>query len=294
MENHTQYPRVSIGMPVYNGGKYIEEALKSNLKQTYDDFVLYIADNASTDRTQEICRDYASTDKRIVYIRNEKNYGASSNYSICFKPSTSEYFRWSNSDDTIDLTLIEKCVKFLDNNSHYVLTYGKTNIIDGNGELLEKYDDCLNLQQNSASERFKYFYHNIGLSNILYGLIRRESLEKTALLKNYIASDINLIGELTLHGKFNEIQEYLFNRRMHPDSSSWDRSDNVKQKDFWDPSKKSINFNSYRRKYEYLKGVLRSPININEKQKLIFFLTKSIYWGKSDFINEVINYVKFR
>ncbi|MFK5893276.1 MAG: glycosyltransferase family 2 protein [Pseudomonadota bacterium] len=292
MTSSVQYPRVSIGMPVFNGEKYIEAALNSNLQQSYDDFILYIADNASTDRTQEICNDYALMDKRIVYIRNANNFGAAANYSVCFKPSKSEYFRWSNSDDTIEPNLIEECIKFLDNNHDFVLAYGKTNIIDDNSNLLEKYDDCLNLNQDSAADRFEAFYQKVGLSNILYGLIRRDSLINTGLLGNYIASDINLIGELSLYGKFNEIQQYLFNRRMHPSASSWDRSDNEKQKDFWDPSKKHMMCCAYRQKYEYFKAVIKSPIKMDERIKLLFFLVRTLYWDKGKLFGEALNYAK--
>ena len=70
---------VAIGLPVYNGERYLEDTLRSVLNQTFDNFDLFIADNASTDRTEEICRDYAGRDSRIRYIRNSINLGASKN-----------------------------------------------------------------------------------------------------------------------------------------------------------------------------------------------------------------------
>lgn len=283
-------PRVSIGMPVYNGEKYIEEAIRSNLAQTYEDFYLYIADNASTDRTEEICRDFASDDKRIKYIRNEKNLGASRNYSVCFEPAKSEYFRWSNADDVIEQSLIEQCIQFLDENKDYVLVYGKTKIIDLDGKLIEYYDDMLNLEQESAYDRFKFFLGNIGLSNILYGLMRRLPLSKTALLGNYTASDINLIGEFTLYGKYKELGDYLFCRRMHPEASSWDRSDSDKQKEFWDPNKKSFQLDTMRSSYEYYKSIVRAPITYQEKTRLLYLISKTVYWKKQKIFQEIVNY----
>lgn len=283
-------PRVSIGMPVYNGEQYIEEALRTNLAQTFDDFILYIADNASTDRTEEICRDFAAKDERIVYIRNTQNYGASKNYSICFNPAKSEYFRWANADDTVEPTLIEQCIGFLDDNPDYVLVYGKTKIIDLKGEFIENYDDMLDLHQQRASGRFKYFYENVGLSNVFYGLMRREALAKTALLQSYAASDINLIGELLLYGKYKELGDYLFNRRMHPGASSWDRADNEKQKEFWDPSKKSLQLNTFRKIYEYYKGVKKAPIGVLEKLHIFLYITKIAYWDKKALADEIIKY----
>jgi glycosyltransferase involved in cell wall biosynthesis len=274
-------------MPVYNGEQYIEESIHSNLKQTFDDFRLYIADNASTDRTEEICRDLQQSDERIEYIRNPKNLGASKNYTVCFEPATSEYFRWSNADDTIEPTYIEQCVEFLDENQDYVLVYGQTHIIDLEGNLIEPYDDKLDLPSDSAVERFRRFKNNIGLSNVLYGLMRREQLGKTALLGNYVASDINLIGELTLYGKFKALPEHQFNRRMHPDCSSWDRDDLEKQKDFWDPSSKGMSKNTIRQSYEYYKAAIRAPIGPAEKLRLLYWVTKSVYWQKQLILREL-------
>lgn len=282
--------RVNIGMPVYNGEKYIEESILSNLNQTFDDFVLYIADNASTDRTQEICRDYAAKDKRIVYIRNPKNLGAARNYSVCFTPSQSEYFRWSNSDDLIEPTLIERCVKFLDDHQDYILVYGKTNLIDLSGKLLEHYEDRLDLPDDSAAQRFKKLLTNIRLNNVLYGLMRRKPLAMTGLLKSYTGSDINLVGELSLYGKFHELDSYLFNRRIHPDACGSNIDDNEKQKEFWDPAKKSHDLNVVRSFFEYYRAVLRAPIPAREKLQLMMIVTKVAYWSKDRILQDLKHY----
>ena len=69
-------PRVSIGMPVYNGAAFLKESLDSLLSQTYGDFELIISDNASTDETESICRSYAAGDPRVRYQRQEENRGA--------------------------------------------------------------------------------------------------------------------------------------------------------------------------------------------------------------------------
>jgi cellulose synthase/poly-beta-1,6-N-acetylglucosamine synthase-like glycosyltransferase len=68
-------PRVSIGMPVYNADQFVDEALKSLVTQSFEDFELTICDNASTDNTQDICRAYGARDGRIRYLRNETNIG---------------------------------------------------------------------------------------------------------------------------------------------------------------------------------------------------------------------------
>ena len=294
MNDSVTMPRVGIGMPVYNGERYLEETLTATLAQTYEDFRLIIADNASTDKTEQICKDFAAKDPRIQYIRNPVNLGASKNYAICFEPFRSEYFRWANADDLPAPDLLEKCVKVLDEHPDVVLTYGKTNIIDENGKLLEHYDDNLDLQGTYASVRFIQCLENIGLSNILYGLMRRDALACTGLMGNYVASDINLIAELALYGKYREIPDYLFSRRMHPDCSSWDRDDEDRQKNFWDPSKQKLLMQSWRSMYEYFKAVYIAPIPLTDKSTLFYYLCKKAYWRKNQMLQDVQHFIQYK
>ncbi len=286
-------PPVAIGMPVYNGERYLEATLDSVLHQTYPDFTLFIADNASLDRTEEICRDYASKDSRIRYIRNPRNLGASRNYSICFNPARSEYFRWQNADDPIEPRLVELCVDALNKYPDVVLAYGKTRIIDEHGHLIEDYEDHLDLKSDSPSRRFMDCMKNIGLQNLMYGLIRRDALARTALLGNYVAADINLIIELSLYGKFHEIPVHLFNRRMHPQASSWERGNAERQRNFWDPSKRKMILQTWRSMYEFCKAVSRAPIPFRDKRILAVHLIRRAYWHKGPMRDELVNVIKY-
>ncbi len=284
---------VAIGLPVYNGERYLEDTLRSVLNQTFDNFDLFIADNASTDRTEEICRDYAGRDSRIQYIRNSVNLGASKNYTVCFEPARSRYFRWQNADDPIEPTLIERCFEVLEADPEVVLAYGKTHIIDENGGFMEAYDDNLDLSSESASIRFKDCIQHLGLQNVIYGLIRRDALAHTALLGNFLAADINLVVELSLYGKFKEVPVHLFNRRMHPEASSWKRDDSERQKDFWDPAKRKLVMQTWRSIKEYYKAVWRSPISLEDKRVLSMFLLKRAYWNKDPMKNELMEVIKY-
>lgn len=285
-------PRVSIGMPVFNGERYLEDTLNSVLNQTYTDFVIYITDNASTDGTEEICKKYAAKDSRIVYKRYSVNVGAAKNYERCFKPANSEYFRWQNADDPIEPRLIEKCIKVLDRYPDVVLAYGKTNIIDGESKFVKEYDDNLELLQDHPSRRFIKCLEKIRFQNLMYGLIRREQLSKTARMKAYVSADINLIAELTLYGKFFEIKEHLFNCRRHEECSSWNMKDKEKLRNFWDPTKKKLLLQTWRNFFEYYKAVFRSPIELSQKSAISCYLFRRAYWQKNIFCSELHEYIK--
>ena len=75
-------PPVTIGLPVYNGEKFLRQALDSLLGQTMGDFELIICDNASSDATGQICRAYARADRRVRYYRNATNIGAPRNLAV--------------------------------------------------------------------------------------------------------------------------------------------------------------------------------------------------------------------
>ena len=212
--------RVCIGLPVYNGEKYLAETFESILSQQYTDFMLIVSDNASTDKTQEICRKYASQDNRIVYNRSKKNLGASMNFNRVFKLFSTEYFKWASYDDILAPDFLIKCVNILDNDPSVVICHSKTARINEYGSLVGNYDH--RNMANIASSKIHYRFRDlISVRNpcwAIFGLFRTESLVKTKLMGNYIGADRNLLAEIGLIGKIYEIPEYLFFRRDHPEA----------------------------------------------------------------------------
>src|SRR5208282_399437 len=103
----TDRPMVSIGLPVYNGEAYLRQVLDSVLAQTFSDFELIISDNASTDCTEAICREYAAADARIRYHRQARNRGATWNFRQVALLSSGQYFLWTSHDDLLAPTYID-------------------------------------------------------------------------------------------------------------------------------------------------------------------------------------------
>lgn len=209
-------PRASIGLPVYNGEPFLQQALDSLLSQTYTDFELVISDNASTDRTAEICTAYAARDPRIRYHRNAQNIGVDRNFNRTFELSQGEYFRWAAADDLCAPTLLERCVELLDARQHVVLCYPKSRYVDDQGGFLRDYEDNLHIELPQPHKRFAAYLLNVEMCNAVFGLIRSSVLRQTKLYGIYSDSDIVYLGELALYGSFFELPEVLFFRRMHP------------------------------------------------------------------------------
>ena len=129
-------PTVSIGMPVYNGEEYIREALDSLLAQTYNDFELVISDNASTDGTEAICREYLNRDTRIKFIRQSTNIGGCDNFLYLLQHARGEYFKWLAHDDYLEPFFLEMIIKYLDDHDDVVLCISDVKLIDGARQVL--------------------------------------------------------------------------------------------------------------------------------------------------------------
>jgi glycosyltransferase involved in cell wall biosynthesis len=216
----TSLPRISIGLPVYNGERFLSAAVDSLLAQTYENFELILADNASTDATSDICRTYGALDRRIQYVRNESNIGVYRNCNKVIGLSKGEYFKLACADDVCHPDLLAKCVETLDSDASIVAAYPKTRFIAEDGKWLALSDPGWHLMADSRVERMRHVIASGHWVNLFYGLTRSRDLAQTRLFPHYAGGDCSLLGELCLRGRFFEIPEYLFFRRIHPKAAS--------------------------------------------------------------------------
>lgn len=285
-------PRVSIGMPLYNREKYVGAAIDAHLKQTYEDFELIIADNASTDRSPEICRAYAAADPRVKYHRNSKNLGATGNYRRCFELSTGEYFRWTPSDDFVSPNLLQRAVEVLDTDPSIMVAYGRTILVDALGTPLSDFDERLHLMDDRPSQRWKGVQRNLRMGNLHYGLTRAAKLHRTGLLRNYSGGDFPLIAEMSLYGKFYEISDAFFYRRIHEGASS--ALPTLKDvMTFFDPRNPH---DFFARTWVHLAAnwwsVTRSPINLLEKARIYAYMARQVVWNRQALTSELAGMVR--
>ena len=287
MNNATSSPSVSIGMPVYNGEKYVEEAIQSHLDQTYSDFELILTDNASTDHTEEICRSYAAKDSRVKYHRNPQNLGVAGNFRRGFELAVGRYFRWSPSDDLVSPNLLQRAVEILDRDPSIFVAYPRTKLIDNRGLVTGDFDENLHLLDDRPSDRWRAVRRNIRMGNLPYGLSRYSVLRKTGLLRNYTGGDFPLIAEMSLYGKFFEIPDAFFYRRMHEQASSA-MKDKSNVMSLFDPKKPGKLFlYNWVHLGAYLKAAARAPIPLLEKLRIYRFEGCCMVWDRREFLREL-------
>jgi glycosyltransferase involved in cell wall biosynthesis len=228
------HPSISVGLPVYNGEEYLERAITSLLQQSFRDFELIISDNCSSDGTERICRQFAVRDERVRYFRNDQNIGAAANFNKAFQLSRGPYFAWANHDDLWGEDYLERCLEAVGKSPDAVLAYTRSMMIDATGRQMVPLFHNLGLDRGTASARLHRFHDYIlefdrsgtwdenvgeGLWIPVYGLMRRDLLEKTGLIGSYISSDTVLLEELLMFGRFVEVDEVLFYKRDHPGRS---------------------------------------------------------------------------
>jgi len=276
-------PRLTIGLPVYNAERYLEGSAASILGQTYDDFELIIADNASTDRTEEICRDLSRNDHRVRFVRHAENIGAWPNHNYTVESASSELFRWAGDDDLIEPTAIEKCIDLLDaSGPGTVLTFPRTHVIDEAGEHVEYWAKQGALDQDAPDERLRAILENptghLEFMAPFYGVMRLSTLRSTSLLKYFFASDAVLIVELALRGKLGEVPEFLYLRRQHPNQSGgWSTSTELERNRWIYPGYRGYPKPRTRLMMGYLEAVREAPLTSSERRRCIAAIGAALF-----------------
>ncbi len=282
-------PLVSIGLPVYNGEGFLSQTLDSILSQTLTDFELIISDNASVDGSNAIAESYARRDDRIRVVRSECNRGAAWNYKHVLDLARGRYFRWAPADDLFAPESLACCVQVLDQHPEAVLCYPKTTLIDARGQVLQPYEDNLDLRQASPVERYKAAVKQIGLTNVIYGLMRTSVLRQTRLIRNFPGADVVFVTELALFGQFHEIDQRLFFRRMHPGASSSIQSLEGIQA-FMDPTivRQKYFARMWRHLFESMHSLLHAPLTVGERVRLLLFLLREVIASRDQYVHELI------
>jgi glycosyltransferase involved in cell wall biosynthesis len=256
--------RLTVGLPVYNGADYLRQALDSLLSQTFRDFDLVISDNASTDATAAICREYQARDRRVQYLRHQTNCGAARNFNDIFSNSRTEYFKWAAHDDVCEPAFLERCVDALEGDRKAVLAFTQARIVDGNGFEIDPgdgYDPAATLGSPDVRSRFRELICARHRCFAIFGVIRASALRATTLFRSYSHSDRLLLGQLILQGPCAQIPEPLFLSRVHPQASAQLFSRPAALLNWWDPAKRGRFLLPHWRVWaEYLRIVKRAGL----------------------------------
>ncbi len=281
------YPLVSIGLPVYNGQDYLSDALESLLAQNYPNLEIIICDNASSDSTEDICRNFTCRDSRLKYERNSENIGASDNFRKVFSLSSGQYFMWAAHDDMWAPSYVTKCVQALQENPTAAIAC--TDVI-----FINEHSQTLSNWTQSTSKR-NLHTHGLDITDAVYELISRDgwysfyglmpknivlSLINSNMHQGEFGADVLISLDLIFKGGFYRVNERLFYYRLHSNQGS-----SSEIKDF--------NHN-YRKPYtelyqNLLKTIERKSLDISTKQQIKDIFIKTLGFQNPIILEFILN-----
>lgn len=217
-------PRVTIGVPVYNGARYIEDSLNSLIAQDYDSMEIVVSDNASTDDTADVVLAASAKDPRIRLVRQSTNRGGVWNVNHLIDLANGEFFKWAYYDDLCAPTFVSSCVEALDDaGPGAVLSYPRAVTIDGEGTTIEeREDDDLGLDTVAPHERLFNLLHSLA-NQTEFGLMRTSTVRMTSRVQPYIGSEMFFLTEMIIKGAFVLVPRQLLKLRRHPEQYGRDR-----------------------------------------------------------------------
>lgn len=261
-------PRLSIGLVVYNGERYLDAAIESLRRQTFTDFELVMSDNGSTDGTPGIAEAAVQRDPRVRYVRHEVNRGLAWNLNYVVREAVGEYFMWAGHDDLHAPDFIERCVAALDADPDVVYAYGDTFLIDGDDRVFGREVNRFQLGRQSPNRRFWEQLVVHGGQNF-YGIIRSSVLHSIAPHGSIPWAERVMFAELALNGRFAFVQDAKFYWRRHPDQLTAIWGSRKQFTNALDPARPRWRRSTPALMAEYVAGyataIARAPFGVGEK-----------------------------
>ena len=285
-------PRVSIGLPVYNGERFLSAAIESILAQDFGDFELIIADNASTDRSRQIAADHAAQDDRISIHPSDVNRGAAWNFNRCVHLATGHYFKWAAHDDELAPTCLSRCMRIMDREPDVVLCYSRILQIDADSNVTRELPSWSALDEAPLS-RLRSVLLSMSHATAMFGLTRRAELLRTRLERSYGASDRALLAQLALMGKLREVPEYLFRDREYPERSGGAIHDR-RIRDAFVGASRNIRWSMPRWQLlgGYISAFVTAPVPVQTRAAALSLLPRWILRQKGNLAYDVVRVLK--
>ena len=210
-------PLVSIGLPVYNGERYLRRALDCLLAQDYDNFEIVISDNASTDSTRQICEEYAARDERIKLSCNDTNIGIIANFESVLEKANGSYFMWAAHDDLWGNSFVRTMANELESHSDASVAMSAVERAHENGSAgdVVRFNDA-NPNSITTFQLVMALAHGSPHHYFIYGLFRRDFLRQA--FKNFpsvIASDRLMMIQIAMSTRFRYVDEVLHTRYIN-------------------------------------------------------------------------------
>lgn len=281
-------PEVSLGLPVYNGEKYLAQALDSVLGQSHSDFELIVSDNASMDWSRDIIRGFARKDSRIRFYRQPFNIGIARNFNFIVRQARAPYFKYISANDEYAPELLAECLDVLRGDDTAVLCFGRTRFIDDKGERRDLYEERAVADMQDPIARYDAIRSRLGLNTpIQSGVMRLAALRHCGDLGNYPNSDTVLTAALALYGRFAQLPQIHFFRRWGREGASSLRSP-LEIHRLFEPMVRNVSpFVRMRGHLGHLRRIFAAPVSWRDRIRGLARVLRYAYWDRSELLGEL-------
>ncbi|HZF16509.1 MAG TPA: glycosyltransferase family A protein [Steroidobacteraceae bacterium] len=284
--SHT--PRVSIGMPVYNGERWLATTIDSLRRQTFADFELIISDNASEDQSAAICLRHAAEDARIRYLRQPSNIGANRNYLAVLREARGPYFKWASSNDLCAPEFLERCVTLLDRRPDAVLACPRTALFQQVIADAIAYECDVEVEEDDPALRFAGVLQRMRLNNSFNGILRTAALRRALPMGTFWAADVVLMADLALIGKLALLPERHFFRRMSAESATSLRGREAIERHFEPTVRRPLLWQHWKYHLRLLRVALRSAPGVSQKLRAAGFAVRFMVWARNSLAADLL------
>ena len=210
---------VALGMPLFNRADFLPQALESLLAQTSKDFVLALVDDGSNDASPDIAQEYAQQDSRVAYFRNARRVGMLENWRRAYLHALdlapeARWFAWTSDHDLWEPRWLEALVSVLESSPDAVLAYPLNVRISANGEQILPAWTFGTTGVSYSRARLRCAVRGMSAGDMVYGLFRRDVLERCGVFRSTLLPDRLLLAEAALEGEFVQVPEILWRRRF--------------------------------------------------------------------------------
>lgn len=216
-----RHHKIIVALPIYNEERHVAEAIRSLKAQDWSDFLAVISDNASTDRTEAICRETIAEDPRFHYVRHEENGGSAFNFNYVLDATQSPYFVWMGGHDVIAPGFLSSHLAALDKHPECSFSYSPVMEIDESGNIRRSLPDShFEKLRGGPIRRYLGSIDNPTYCFEINSVIRRVALG-TMRLSAVPGCDRAMLSGLLFHGPAYKIDEPLYFARLKVSSQGY-------------------------------------------------------------------------
>ncbi|NOV97439.1 glycosyltransferase [Isoptericola halotolerans] len=265
-------PVVTVGVPVWNGERYLAEALTALRDQDLADVQVVVSDNGSTDDTLEIARSFAATDDRFTVLHSDTNRGVTWNFNRVLAAAQAPLFMWNAADDVVRPGHLAQCRAALDRHPEATIAFSRVVLIGADGERLGERDDVdLDFLGVGPPERLHRFFVRQAYQVIGYGgVIRTEVLRSMGGHPDFYGGDMALAVRMALRAPWVQVPEQLYWARNHEEQTNkLQAADPVRQTRAYRSHRREIAFPQWYLNHRLLTEAATAPLGVRDRARAV-------------------------